>query len=295
MMPAELAELSAEHLWTALFAVTGAMLLVAWVLWYGLQRFGGRVAALLQQWLVRLGPYAKRWVPESGPVSDAWRLARRLGLQALISIAVAVIACAVFIEIADETAADEDLGQFDVALSAALSRHASEDQLRTFAAITHLGDQAFLIPLVVIVALLLLWRRRWFVAAAWVVASAGGGLLNIALKALFERSRPEHLHGFATADGWSFPSGHSSGSFIVYGLLGYLAVLHTPKSFHVPAAAIAMTLVVCVGFSRVILQVHYFSDVIGGYAFGMAWVAAWIAGLEVLRRGERLNAPQLSE
>lgn len=40
----------------------------------------------------------------------------------------------------------------------------------------------------------------------------------------------------------------------------------------------------CVGFSRVALQVHYFSDVLGGYAVGVAWVAAWIADLEVFRR-----------
>ena len=73
----------------------------------------------------------------------------------------------------------------------------------------------------------------------------------------------------------------------MYGLLGYLVVIHLPKRFHVPLAAIAMTLVVCVGFSRVILQVHYFSDVLGGYAFGAAWGAAWIAGLEAFRRRQR--------
>ena len=136
-------------------------------------------------------------------------------------------------------------------------------------------------------SLWLLFRRRWFLAAAWVVATAGGGLLNSALKAIFERARPEWLHGFAAADGWSFPSGHSSGSFIVYGLLAYLVVIHWPKRSHLPVAALAMALIVCVGFSRVILQVHYFSDVLGGYALGAAWVAAWIAGLEALRRRQR--------
>jgi membrane-associated phospholipid phosphatase len=276
MPTTELAKLIATHLWIALFVVTSVMVLFAWGCWYGLQQWGSRTATLSREWLNRL--------PAPVALSSVWKIARRLGIQALLSAAFAVMASVAFLEIADEIGADEDLGQFDVALSAALNQHASEEQLRTFAILTHLGDKAFLTSLVVLVALLLLWRKQMFTAAAWVVACALGGSLNVLLKAIFERSRPEYMHGFATADGWSFPSGHSSGAIIVYGLLGYLAVLYTPKSFHIPTAAVAMTLVVCVGLSRVILQVHYFSDVLAGYAFGASWVAAWIAGFEVIRR-----------
>ena len=288
MTTTELAELVATHLWITLFIVTSVMVVLAWACWYGLQRWGSRIVALSREWGGRIRVHAS-WLPTPAVVSNAWLIARRLGIQALLSAAFAVFASVAFLEIADEMGTDEDLGQFDIALSAALSRHASDEQLQTFALITDLGDKVFLMPLVAVVALLLLWRRRVFTAAAWVVACALGGLLNVALKAIFERSRPEFVHTFATADGWSFPSGHSSGAIIVYGLLGYLAVLHTPRSFHIPSAAIAMTLVVCVGLSRVILQVHYFSDVLAGYAFGASWVAAWIAGLEVLRRAERYN------
>ena len=278
MSPTELAEFVATHLWATLAIITIVMVVFAWAGWYALQRWGSPITAVGREWFNRIGGHARYF-----------EVVRRLGLQALLSAAVAVFASVIFLEIADEIGADEDLGQFDTALSTALSQHASDEQLRTFGLLTHLGDRAFLIPLVAVVALLLLWRRQRFIAAAWVVACALGGLLNTALKAIFERSRPEFVHGFAAADGWSFPSGHSSGSIIVYGLLGYLAVLFTPKSVHVPTAALAMTLVVCVGLSRVILQVHYFSDVLGGYAFGASWVAAWIAGLEVLRRTERYN------
>lgn len=289
MTPTELAELVARHLWVTLFIITSVLVVLAWACWYGLQRWGSRIVALGRHWLGRIRVHASR-LPTPAVLSNAGQIARRLGIQALVSVVFAVAASVVFFEIADEIGADEDLGQFDIALSAAIGRHASDDQLQTFAILTHLGDKAFLIPLVAVVALLLLWRRHVFTATAWVVACALGGLLNVALKAIFERSRPDFVHTFATADGWSFPSGHSSGAIIVYGLLGYLAVLHTPKSIHIPTAAVAMALVVCVGSSRVILQVHYFSDVLAGYAFGASWVAAWIAGLEVLRRAERYNS-----
>lgn len=284
MTTERLAELLAENLWAVLFVITSVMLLLAWLLWHGLHRYGPRIVTLFQGVIDRVRPHADRF---PSAVVSAWVVVRRLGLQVLVSVAVAVAACIGFVEIADEMAADEDLGQFDSALSAALGRHASDDQLRIFATLTDLGDKRFLIPLAGCIAVWLLFRRQWFLAAAWVAATAGGGLLNTALKAIFERSRPQWMHGYAAADGWSFPSGHSSGAAIVYGLLGYLLVIHLPKRFHLPVAIVAMALIVCVGFSRVILQVHYFSDVLGGYAFGAAWVAAWIAGLETFRRRQQ--------
>lgn len=278
-----LAELIAVHLWAVLLVIASVMLLAAWLLWEGLQRFGPVIDAWLRGWFARIHLHA-RSLPLPGAVLSAWDIVRRLGLQVLASMAVAVVACIGFVEIADEIAPDEDLGQFDAALSAALGRHASDAQLRIFSLLTHLGDKRFLIPLAGVVALILLVRRQRFFAAAWVAATVGGALLNSTLKEIFERSRPQWLHHYASADGWSFPSGHSSGAFIVYGLLGYLVLVYLPKRFHVPLAALAMLLIVCVGFSRAILQVHYFSDVLGGYAFGAAWVAAWIAGLEAFRR-----------
>jgi undecaprenyl-diphosphatase len=283
MTTEKLAELLAVNLWVVLLVITLGMLLGAWLLWSGLQRYGARIVTLLQKLLDRVRPHARR-LPMPRAVHGVWQIAKQLGVQVLLSVAVAIVASVGFVEIADEIGIDDDLGRFDVALSAALSQHASDDQLRIFATITDLGDKKFLMPLAAAIAVLMLFRRRWTLAATWIVATAGGGLLNVGLKALFERSRPERLHGFAFADGWSFPSGHSSGSFIVYGLLAYLVVIHSAPRWRLPVGALAMTLIVCVGFSRVILQVHYFSDVLGGYAFGAAWVAAWIAGLEAFRR-----------
>jgi undecaprenyl-diphosphatase len=60
-------------------------------------------------------------------------------------------------------------------------------------------------------------------------------------------------------------------------------VRHTPRAWHLPVALVGIALIVFVGSSRVVLQVHYLSDVLAGYASAAAWVAIWVAGLETAR------------
>jgi undecaprenyl-diphosphatase len=74
---------------------------------------------------------------------------------------------------------------------------------------------------------------------------------------------------------------------LVYGLLAYILIRHTPRAWHLPTAAVAVTLIVFIGFSRVLLQVHYLSDVLAGYASAAAWGALCIAGYESVRRARR--------
>ena len=89
-----------------------------------------------------------------------------------------------------------------------------------------------------------------------------------------------------TARGWSFPSGHAMGSLVAYGMLAYLLLRETHLGRHQRMLVIisAALLVLLIGLSRLYLGVHYFSDVIGGYAAGVVWLAACISGLEIVRR-----------
>ena len=76
------------------------------------------------------------------------------------------------------------------------------------------------------------------------------------------------------------------GSLIGYGMLAYvLAVLWIyRRSAQFSVALGAALLIVAIGLSRLYLGVHYFSDVVGGYAAGLLWLSACISGLEVARR-----------
>lgn len=210
-----------------------------------------------------------------------------LFLDLLAGFLLVLAALSVFFELADETGLDEDLGRFDDRLAAALRESASASVLRFFSAVTHLADVEVQTGLCIAIAILLVLRGQRLLATIWVAAVAGNGLLNRLLKAIFERARPLHEHGWTAEQGWSFPSGHASGAVTVYGMLAYLAIRALPAMWHLPLALSAIAAVLLVGCSRVILQVHYFSDVLAGYASGSAWVIVCIGAAEMLRAHRR--------
>jgi membrane-associated phospholipid phosphatase len=82
----------------------------------------------------------------------------------------------------------------------------------------------------------------------------------------------------------------------VYGMLAYFAVL-TLRSWRARTAAVfsAAVLVILIGFSRMYLGVHYFSDVVAGYAAGGVWLSALITGAETIRRSKSRSNQALDE
>ncbi|MGJ9413863.1 phosphatase PAP2 family protein [Aeromicrobium sp. CF4.19] len=122
------------------------------------------------------------------------------------------------------------------------------------------------------------WRREWRIGA-WVVLSTVAALLgNVLLKLLFTRERPfwdEPLHEIG---GYSFPSGHSAGAGLFVTVLVLLTIVQTGRGWR---RRLLITLWVAVGIlvaaSRVLLGVHFLSDVTAGLAFGIVvTLALWL-------------------
>lgn len=205
---------------------------------------------------------------------------------------VIIVGCGIlFAGIADEIDLEEDLARFDLSLTQAVSKNTPPAIVQTFAYITHLGDPITLIVLGVIVAVALFFYGQRWLALGWVIAVAGNGLLNPALKMIFERMRPLGDHGQPLVAGWSFPSGHSSGAVVVYGMLSYVLVCMTPTKWHLPIVLLAAALAFSTGGSRLFLHYHYASDVLAGFASGTAWLAVCISAMEYTRwRSRRNNA-----
>jgi len=142
---------------------------------------------------------------------------------------------------------------------------------------TLLGDLKVMGLISLAVALWLLWRRQGLQLVAWVSATAGAGLWVRVIKPLVGRERP--LDGLVQETGFSFPSGHSAGTAAVFGMLAWLAVRRLPAQQRPWAVALAAVLAVGTGVSRVLLSVHYASDVLAGLLLGLAWVVlvVWVA------------------
>lgn len=224
-----------------------------------------------------------RWVPLSRLRTPAAWQGGPLLLDLLLGFVVVLAAVALFFGIADEIGLDEGLGRFDVALAAELSRALSRQTLTFFATVTHLGDAIVQWGLGVVVALVLIVRGRRLLAASWLVAVAGNGVMNRVLKALFERTRPLHEHGLTLEHGWSFPSGHTSGAVVIYGMLAYLGMRAAPPAWHLPITLSALLVVLLVGYSRIVLQVHYLSDVLAALVSGGTWLMVCITAARVVR------------
>ena len=148
---------------------------------------------------------------------------------------------------------------------------------------------AILAAVVVIAFLIRGWRRG---AVLVVVTLLGASLLDGGLKLLYGRTRPvAFFETYPSPSSFSFPSGHA---LFATAFFGGLAVLLWGRLVHpllrLGVVILAAALILLIGFSRIYLGVHYPSDVLGGYAVGVVWVAAVALGDRVAGHRRRLPA-----
>jgi undecaprenyl-diphosphatase len=153
------------------------------------------------------------------------------------------------------------------------NRHASATSMHVLNDITQLGSIYTIIGLCVVLAIAETIRERTVWVAAFIVAVMGGEeLLTLAVKQLIDRVRPTFNPAAATL-GPSFPSGHSATAAAFYATAALLLGRWRGRSARALLAGLAGGLAVAVAASRVLLDVHWLSDVIGGLALGWAWFA----------------------
>lgn len=191
----------------------------------------------------------------------------------------------VFAELAEEVHELEEF-VFDAPLLMHLHAVATPAMDRFFITVSAVGYQYGVVPVDIALVLVLLVIQRWREALFTGVAFAGSALLNLATKHAFQRDRPSLWESVAPESTFSFPSGHAMGSMTL-AMAVFLLAWHTRWRW--PATVVAVVFVLLVGLSRIYLGVHYPSDIIGGWAAGMAWVVG--VYLVIYRGGRPWRTP----
>ncbi|HEY1625649.1 MAG TPA: phosphatase PAP2 family protein [Streptosporangiaceae bacterium] len=153
-------------------------------------------------------------------------------------------------------------------------------------AITYLGSNGVLWTVIAAAAVVLAIRRRWRLTAYLLVTGAGALVLNPVLKSLVGRLRPVVAHPIAYGTGDSFPSGHSLGSIVCYGAILLVFLPAARGRWRTAFITVIVALVALIGISRLLLGVHYLSDVLGAWALGITWLGITAFAFELTRRAE---------
>jgi undecaprenyl-diphosphatase len=141
----------------------------------------------------------------------------------------------------------------------------------------------------------LLLRRQRRLAAYVLLTTFGALILDPVVKLLVERLRPVVEVTIATAPGPSFPSGHALDSLVAYGVMLLVFLPTIPRRRRGVVIATVATVVALIGVSRVLLGVHYLSDVLGGWALGIAWLGVTMVAFRHWRSDTGLAATPMPD
>ena len=154
-----------------------------------------------------------------------------------------------------------------------------------FLAFTHIGGPTGLAVIALGVAVLLFEQKHRGLALYVAVTGSMSGVINLLLKEIFARSRPDLAEALRRASGYSFPSGHAMGSMVVFGSLAYvMARIHGRWRLRSATIAALLASILAVGLSRVYLGVHWISDIAAGYVAGMTWLVVATVTFEAFWR-----------
>ncbi len=153
--------------------------------------------------------------------------------------------------------------------------------------VSFLGSQLFLVPawLWLLVIFYFVEKNKWYLIKV-ITISLSTLLMMLGLKHFFNRPRPL-IPLLKQVPGLSFPSGHAFMSFVFYGMLIYIIYLEVKNIWLKSFILLILGIVIfSIGLSRVYLRVHYASDVVAGFCFGLM---SLIILLWLLRRIEKYN------
>jgi undecaprenyl-diphosphatase len=195
------------------------------------------------------------------------------GLALTLALAATAVAGIVVGLLALVIQRSDALAGIDASAARWAQEHSGATSHRILEAITSLASTEWVIAVAVVVGAIE-WARvpsRW-IPVYLAIVTVGDSLVTNTVKGAVDRARPA-IEPVAATLGPSFPSGHSSTAAAFFAALALLAGRRRPPAEKAVLAGLAVGVAVAVACSRVLLDLHWLSDVVGGLALGWGWFA----------------------
>src|SRR5437660_4145961 len=177
------------------------------------------------------------------------------------------------------------LGGIDRGMALWFHNHLTPTFVSVLRGITEFGSSEWIAIVLSVAVLFFIFKRWWPSLVTMIVVVPGGMMLNELVKVLVHRHRPFVDGWFVDWSGYSFASGHTIGATLLYGQIAlFVFPLIKGRRNRVLLFVAAIFVVAMVGFSRIALGAHYFTDVLAGMFFGMAWLTLCLFAARPLRR-----------
>jgi undecaprenyl-diphosphatase len=209
-----------------------------------------------------------------------------LGLSLTVGFAVVALLGTAFAIVLDAVLEHDGISAVDDPVLSYTVDHRTGVLTTVFRALTALGDPVPISAVALLGGVLLAVRersRRPLLITA--IATVGVQVLVFSIKFAVHRPRPVPAYALDAAGGYSFPSGHSTSSLVIFGVLAWL-LSGQLRSRYARAAVwlVAALFVVGIGSSRVYLGVHHPTDVLAAWVMGSAWLVAVLVSMSTMAR-----------
>lgn len=274
------------------------VIMVLWILQYAIIRYGNELLIQVMRYWKMLKQYLKKskrlvrcknaYPIQYQALSKRFDIKHFYGLPLTILFMVMACTLALFFGLAEDVVTSDSIVAMDYFVSQQMSMLSESPIVTFFILITSLASTA-MTCLVISLACILCWViRQRYILIGLMIATLGSTIFTFLSKLLFHRARPADILLFEQTD--SFPSGHATITVALYGFIAYMTIRFSRNFIRqVRIFAITLFFSILVGLSRIILNEHYLSDVLGGYLVGALWLTVAISVTEWLRSINKVN------
>lgn len=284
-----------------LFILAALLLFVViflWVLQYAIIRYGKKVFTQAKNYWRRLEHYIglrKQLIQLKTSYPNLYHfLCQRLHVQHFHGLTLTLLLVlmgyilALFIGLIEEVVTADSIVMMDYLVSQQMSLLSESSVVNIFIPITSLASTVTTCLVVFLTSVVCWIVRQRYILVGLIISVIGSTIFTYLTKMVFQRGRPVDILLLETT--FSFPSGHATVTIALYGFIAYVAIRfnqYFARRVHIVMFTILLT--VLIGLSRILLNEHYLSDVLGGYLVGALWLTVAISTTEWLTSQHKIN------